>query len=133
VIVLPDTSMWIGYLRHGTRKPTGQVLDRLLRERAIVVCGPVLSELLAGTPQDARGELWHLLSVLPWARLEIDEWRLVGDVAAMLREKGETVALTDITIAVAAAGAGAAVWTENGDFAHIERALPTLSRYRPTR
>jgi predicted nucleic acid-binding protein len=131
VIVLPDTSIWVEYLKYGTRRPLGQTVDRLLGERAIVVCGPVLAELLTGMSPDARGELWHLLSVLPWARLDVAEWRLAGDVAATLRQKGETVPLTDIMIAVAAAAAGAAVWTQDTDFGRIARALPTLSLSEP--
>jgi len=132
VIVLPDTSIWVDYLRHGTRRPTGRTVDRLLAQCAVVVCGPVLAELLAGTPPEARGEVWHLLSVLPWARLEADDWRVAGDVAATLRQKGETVALTDITIAIAATGAGAAVWTQDTDFDRIAGALPAFSRYQPS-
>lgn len=131
MIVLPDTSIWVQYLRHGRTRPVGLALDELLDDRAVVVCGPVLAEVLAGTPADGRPELWSLLSVLPWARLNETEWRLVGDVAAGLREQGQTVAMTDITIAVAAAAIGASLWSRDSDFARIERVLPTLSRYTP--
>jgi predicted nucleic acid-binding protein len=132
VIVLPDTSIWVGYLRHGAKSEPGAQLDSLLEQRSVVVCGPVLAELLAGTPEASRIELWSLLSVLPWARLEAEEWRLVGETAARLRAVGETVGLTDITIAVAAAGAGAALWTRDGDFRRVERVLPTLGLYDPS-
>ena len=131
MIVLPDTSIWVRYLREGVRAPVGAALDPLLEQRSVVVCGPVLAELLAGTPGDRQSELWSLLSVLPWARLEAEDWRLVGETAARLRAAGETVGLTDISIAVAAAGTPAALWTQDGDFRRIARALPTLSLYEP--
>ena len=126
MIVLPDTSVWVRYLRRGTATTVGVALDSFLEERSVVVCGPVLAELLAGTPEDRQAQLWSLLSVLPWARLEAEEWHLVGETVARLRAAGETVGLTDISIAVAAAAAGATLWTLDDDFTRVGKVLPTL-------
>jgi predicted nucleic acid-binding protein len=131
VIVLPDTSVWVDYLRKG-QSGTAWQLDELLRTRAVVVCGPVVVELLGGARRDDRDNLWALFEGLPWIPLERKEWRQVGEVAATLREQGMMVALTDIEIAVSAVSAGAAVWTHDNDFQRISRVVPVLQLFQPT-
>jgi predicted nucleic acid-binding protein len=130
VRLLPDTSVWVQYLRHGSKGSAG-TLDEFLRAGNAVVCGPVVAELLAGTKQADRSELWQLLSSLPWADIGRDEWRQVGEVAARLRAAGTPVALTDVEIAVAAVGSAAALWSYDEDFERIASALPELQPYRP--
>jgi predicted nucleic acid-binding protein len=125
VIVLPDTSIWVDYLRAGTAGPAA-ALDDLLARGSAVVCGPVLAELLAGTPAEQRDALWHALEALPWAELDRSAWRRIGELAHELRASGESVPLTDLMIAVAAVGAGASVWTRDEDFGRIESALAEL-------
>ena len=127
--VVPDTSIWVGYLRAGGSG--GEGLDELLMSGRVVVCGPVVAELLAGTASGRRAELWGLLSGLPWAPLGPEEWRRVGEIAAALRERGASVPLTDIEIGVAAAGAGALLWSRDSDFARIGSVLPELERFSP--
>lgn len=130
MIVLPDTSIWVDYLRKG-QAGGAWALDDLLRTRAVVVCGPVMAELLAGARPSDRADLWVLFQGLPWTPLEVKEWLRVGEVAAALRERGLTVALTDVEIAVSAASAGAGLWTRDSDFERISRVLPELQRYQP--
>ena len=127
--VLPDTSIWVDYLRSGTAGPAAALDDLLSRESA-VVCGPVLAELLAGTPTERRDELWHALEALPWAELDRHAWRRVGEVAHDLRAAGASVALTDQAIAVAAVSADASVWTRDEDFDRIHTVLPELDLVR---
>lgn len=123
--VLPDTSIWVDYLRSGTAG-RASALDGLLAQESVVVCGPVLAELLAGTPAERRDELWHALEALPWAELDRAAWRQVGEVAHDLRAAGVSVPLTDLAIAVAALSAGASVWTRDKDFDRLRSALPEL-------
>ncbi len=127
--VLPDTSIWVDYLRSGTAGAAAALDDLLSRESA-VVCGPVLAELLAGTPAERRDELWHALEALPWAELDRHAWRCVGEVAHDLRAAGASVALTDLAIAVAAVSADASVWTRDDDFDRIRTVLPELELVR---
>lgn len=126
--VLPDTSVWVDYLRTGTAGPAA-ALDRLLAEEAVVVCGPVLAELVAGTPAEARDELWHALGALPWAELDRDGWRRVGELAADLRSAGLSVPLTEIEIAVACTAADSTLWTRDDDFQRLHPYLPSLRLY----
>jgi len=132
VTVLPDTSIWVELLREGTDGPAGE-LDRLLSERAVVTCGPVVAELLAGTPPDRQEELWILLSSLPWADLDTFGWRETGVVAGALRRSGRAVPLTDVVIAVSARRARSVLWTRDTDFDRIVEVLPTLELYERAR
>lgn len=126
--VLPDTSIWVDYLRTGATGPAGG-LDRLLAEESVAVCGPVLAELLAGTAAGDRDDLWHVLAALPWAELDRDAWRRVGELAFELRRAGMSLPLTDLEIAVACASADIALWTRDDDFQRLRAHLPALELY----
>lgn len=128
--VLPDTSIWVDYLRSGTAGPAA-TLDDLLERESAVVCGPVLAELLAGAPPERRDELWHALEALPWADLARSDWQRVGELGHDLRAAGDSVPLTDLAIAVAAVSAGASLWTNDSGFARIRSALPELELLEP--
>lgn len=129
--VLPDTSVWVNFLRIGPDGPAGE-LDRLLDRREVVVCGPVAAELLAGADENRRDELRQLLASLPWADIDRARWGEVGSLVARLRATGRSVALTDIEIAVAAMGAAASVWTFDANFDRIAEQLPELHRFEPS-
>jgi predicted nucleic acid-binding protein len=96
-----------------------------------VVCGPVLAELLMGTPRNQRDALWTSVGALPWADLDRSAWRMVGEVAADLRSAGVSLPLTDLEIAVASVRAEAALWSGDHDFRRVRSALPALELYRP--
>jgi predicted nucleic acid-binding protein len=130
VTVLADTSVWVQYLRHG-RAGKAARLDDLLAQGEVVVCGPVVAELVAGTLPAQRAELVALLNALPWADLGRAEWARVGEVAARLREQGITTALTDIEIAVVAVREHAELWTSDSDFTRIAKVLDSLSLFAP--
>ncbi len=130
VAVLADTSVWVEFLRHG-RAGRSARLDDLLIRGEVVVCGPVVAELVAGTPASHRAELVALLNALPWADLRRRQWAQVGELAARLRDHGITTALTDIEIAVAAVAADAELWTWDGDFTRIAEVLHALSLFQP--
>lgn len=128
--VIADTAIWVDYLRRG-RSGAGAALDDLLARGELMVCGPVVAEILAGAADRHRVELWTLLAGLPWADLGRGQWRRVGEVAAALRKRGAEVPLTDIEIAVAAVEADAALWTRDRDFERIAAVLSELRRHEP--
>jgi predicted nucleic acid-binding protein len=123
--VLPDTSAWIRYLRFGANGEAAD-LGSLLQEREVVTCGPIVAELLVGTKPERQVELAIMLDAVPWIELSRREWRRVGEVGALLRARGATVALTDIKIAVAAEVGEAAVWTFDSDFERLITVMPKL-------
>lgn len=126
--VLPDTSIWVDYLRTGVDGPAAG-LDELLVNEEVLVCGPILAELIAGTEPGDRDRLWHVLASLPWADLDRDSWREVGEIAFELRTAGESLPLTDIEIAVACVKSGASLWTRDRDFARLSAIATGLELY----
>lgn len=117
-MILPDTSVWIAFLRAGAQELTGELADALDR-REVLTCGPVMAELVAGARPPDRAELLTSLAGLPWADLDRSAWQSVGLLAAELRDSGQTLPLTDLEIAVAAQGSGAVLWTSDRDFDRI--------------
>lgn len=124
---LPDTSVWIDYLRHGLEGPAARV-DSLLADGEVLVCGPVAAELTSGIADDGqRAELWSLLGGLPWVRLDRNGWLRVAEIMRALDRGGSTVALTDIEIAVAGSHADAVVWSFDSDFQRVADVMPELT------
>lgn len=128
--VLSDTSIWVDYLRRGRRSEAVR-LDELLVAGEVVVCGPVVAEILARAKSSDRSTLWLLFAGLPWANLGPVQWQSVGDAAGRLRERGEATALTDIEIAAAAVGSSSQLWTRGEDFQRISGVLPALRFFQP--
>lgn len=114
-MVLPDTSVWVEFLRRGERGRAA-ALRRLINQGEVLVCGPVAAELIAGTGESGRDSLLKGLRAIRWANLDRAAWLAVGDAAASLRKSGRTLPLTDLAIAVAASRADATLWTYDGDF-----------------
>jgi predicted nucleic acid-binding protein len=123
-VVLADTSVWVDFARRGKRGSAAEMRE-LLDAGEVVTCGPVTAELLAGAEGEVADRMWETLASLRWAELNAACWREVGALARRLRRRGETLPLTDLAIAVAAARAGHAVWSFDADF---ERILPALDR-----
>ena len=121
-MVVPDTSIWIAYLRAGGEDITRE-LTATLERREVLACGPVVAELVAGTRPHDRAALLASLAGLPWAELDHRAWQSVGLLAAELRDRGQAIPLTDLEIAVAAHSSGAALWTADH---HFERLAPLL-------
>ena len=127
-MVLSDTSVWVDFSRRGEKgKAAG--MRELLDTGEIATCGPVAAELMAGAQGEVAERMWETLDSLPWAQLDRAAWRQAGALAGALRRGGETLPLTDVAIAVAAARAGYALWAVDADFERIAGALDTLELY----
>ena len=129
-MVLPDTSVWIPYFRSATGAE-GDRLEMLIEEREVAICGPVLAELLGGAGDAQRTAIMETVADLPWADLDHVSWQDIGATARRLRQAGQALPLTDLTIAVAAARADYALWSLDSDFERIAPVLDGLERYRP--
>jgi predicted nucleic acid-binding protein len=121
-VVLPDTSIWVAYLRAGA-DDIKREFNAALERRQVLACGPIVAELVAGTRPHDRTTLLASLAGLPWAELDRQAWQSVGLLAAELRGRGQVLPLTDLEIAVAAHESGATLWTADRDF---ERLTPLL-------
>lgn len=129
-MVLPDTSVWIPYFRRKSGAD-GDRLEALIEEGEVAGCGPVFAELLGGADEAQRTAITGTVGGLPWADLDHASWYDVGTLARSLRQTGQTLPLTDLAIAVAAARAGYVLWTLDSDFERIVSALDGLELYRP--
>jgi predicted nucleic acid-binding protein len=127
-VVLPDTSVWVNFFRRGVGGRAAG-MSTLLDAGEVATCGPVVAELLAGADGEVAERLWETLSSLPWAQLDPAAWREVGAAARRLHRAGETLALTDLAIAVAAARAGHALWGLDSDFKRVRSVLDSLELY----
>jgi predicted nucleic acid-binding protein len=128
-MVLPDTSVWIAYFRKSSGAE-GDRLEALIGAGEVTICGPVLAELLGGAGETQRASIVETVGDLTWAELDHAAWREVGAVAHRLRKRGQTLPLTDLAIAVAAALGGHALWSLDSDFERIVPALDGLELYR---
>jgi len=129
-VVLPDTSVWVDFSRRGA-KGEASAMRSLLDRGEVATCGPVAAELLSGAGGSVADQMWATLSSLPWAELTSAAWREVGEVGHRLRQAGQTLPLTDLTIAVAAARAGHLLWSLDSDFERIAPVLDGLQLYGP--
>lgn len=124
-MLLPDTSIWVAYLRAGAADTTRE-LTKALEHREVLTCGPVVAELLAGTRPHDRETLLASLGGLRWADLDRRAWQSVGLLAAELRDRGEVLPLTDLEIAVAAHATRVTLWTTDRHFERIAARLDGL-------
>ena len=129
--VLVDTSVWVDFLKLGSRGP-GAPLATLLTRREVVVCGQVVAELLAGTPPNGRAELWMLMAGLARVELRHDGWRRVGELEGDLLARGYRIPLTDVAIAVTTVDGRASLWSRDARFADVAELLPELHRVQPS-
>ncbi len=127
-MILADTSVWIPYFRSSSGSE-GDRLETLIEEGEVAICGPVLAELLGGADDAQRTSIMDTVGDLPWTDLDRAAWQDVGVVARRLRQIGQTLPLTDLTIAVAAARAGYVLWSLDSDFERIAPALKGLELY----
>jgi predicted nucleic acid-binding protein len=131
-VILPDTSVWIDYLRATPSSRTGlsaspaEELDTLIQDEQIVICGPIIAELMAGARGRQRDELAQQLGAHPWIDIKHADWLAVGHAAATLQERGQMTPLIDIQIAVCAISAKAELWTLDRDFERIAENLDDL-------
>lgn len=84
-MILPDTSVWIDYLRatpsslHTSASASpAEELDALIQDEQIVIYGPVIAELMAGIRGGQRDELAQQLDAHPWVDLKHTDWLAVA-------------------------------------------------------
>jgi len=123
--VLIDTSIWVEFLRGRDREMVESVGD-LIRTQRAVLCGIVLSELLAGVKgKKERDLLKQTLDALEYAEASRATWTSVGEMSSSLRHKGIGVPLTDLIVAAMALENHYEILTLDS---HFDR-IPGLKRF----
>jgi predicted nucleic acid-binding protein len=86
-VILPDTSIWIDYLRGGDRE-----LERLLGQRQVVTHPFIVGELALGSFKK-RGDALALLDLLP--QIQVAELSEVRHMIEARRLHGRGIGLVD--------------------------------------
>jgi predicted nucleic acid-binding protein len=100
---LVDTSVWIFALRKKPNKEIKSLINRLLKEDAIVTTGLIKLELLGGVKKESDFlKLKQHLDALIYIEVDSSLWEEAANLAFVLRRNGVTVAYTDVLIAAVA-------------------------------
>jgi predicted nucleic acid-binding protein len=129
-LILVDTSAWIDFFRG--RAPLAAVVDGLLAENEVALCGPVITELRRGL-RSAR-ERTIVMDLLEGCHLLAQPqelWEEAGELGALLGRRGATVKSMDLLIATYALAHSVPVLTLGSDFAAIQRSGVGLALARP--
>ena len=123
--IVVDTSVWIEFFNR-PHSPVTFHLQRLLRNRQVVLVGMVLAEILQGikNPEEVR-RVRESLQALPFLETTREEWQKAGELSAQLRRKGLTLPLSDLIIAATALQEKVAVFALDPHF----KKVPLLKLY----
>ena len=123
-LILADTSVWIRYLRD-THSFEARRLHELLEADRVVLCGPVLAEIISGSRnRAAHNMIKDLLTAIPCLEPSFGIWERMGEARFALARKGVQQSLIDLWIAEVAREYEVCVWTLDKDF---ERITPVIA------
>ena len=123
--ILPDTTVWIEFFR--TRSKTGDILESLIKEGSVWLCGTVLFEILQGVrTEEEKSNVLEMLSDLPYVEMSQSLWQKASEISASLRKKGLNLPLSDALIAAVAIKGNLSVFTLDQHFEQI----PGVKIYR---
>jgi predicted nucleic acid-binding protein len=99
--ILADTCVWIEFFNQ--RSKIGDALEALIIENEVWTCGVVLFELMQGVRSDVeKAQVLTTVSHLKYVEMSKPLWQKAGDLSSTLRNKGLTIPLSDIFIAIIA-------------------------------
>lgn len=125
--VLVDTSVWVDYFRKG-ESPASLLLDLLLNEKKVVLCGIVEMELLQGMRPTEKEPLSELLTALPCVETERADFQQAGELLRDLRSKGVQIPVTDGIIAALCGRHSLSLLTLDKHFEHV----PDIKKLKAT-
>lgn len=96
--VLVDTSVWIDFFRNEEGR-SGDLLDSLLEEDRVVLCGVVEMEIFQGLRKKEQHEVQSVFELIPYIEITREDFIASGTLWQSLRKKGETIPSTDCLIA----------------------------------
>ena len=115
-MVLVDSSVWIGFL-NGSEEDVEELNDLLSPVNRVVICGPVLQEILQGIRSDKKREkVKQMLLNLPFLESTADHFIMAAGIYARMRKKGITVPQVDALIAAHAVMDNLALVTRDRHF-----------------
>lgn len=124
--VLADSSAWIAYFRSATTPVSLKLRHLVDLEADVVLCGPVLTEVLRGIREDAQHrKISRILDSFDYIEADKKDHRSAADIYRKCRAKGFTVrSPVDCTIAALALRHGLEVLHDDRDYDAIARFHP---------
>lgn len=124
--VLVDTSVWSEALRRARpdANPIAEELSSLVRERRVVMMGPVRQELLSGLRDQRRfDELRTHLRAFPDLLLRAADYEDAAEAHNLCRAKGIQGSNTDFLICAAASRRRLSIFTTDQDFVQFAKVV----------
>jgi predicted nucleic acid-binding protein len=122
MLVLVDTSAWIGFFARSGYIGVKARLKMLLEDDQAATAGPIVLELLQGCRSvQERVLLEERLQALHWLDTQTSHWFAAGRTFFALRRAGVTVAAIDVLIATLAEAHGCGLLQLDRDFERIAR------------
>jgi hypothetical protein len=123
--ILADTSVWIEFFKSDS--PTGNELERLLKEGVVYTCGIVVFELLQRIKSsEEKSTLLDILLTLEYIEMSLLLWQKAADLSIKLKKKGLTLPLSDIFISTLAIEHNLSIFTLDE---HFEK-IPGIKLYK---
>jgi predicted nucleic acid-binding protein len=120
-MVMVDTSVWIEFFRRSGTDTAQRIFD-LLEAGRVVVCGPILTELIQGIKTEKEKQAVLIdLEALPLIEPDRDDWIATGWMQNELLKKGITLPLTDALIARLCIRHGFLIFSLDQHFRHFSR------------
>lgn len=124
--VLVDTCIWIEFFRKDSA--TTRALTDVIQSGRAVLAGVIIYELTQGIRSNKeRSTIRHLLAGLDYKEMTPDLWEAAGDLAQGLKQRGQTLPMSDILIAAIAIKYKLSLFTIDAHFDSI----PDVKRYIP--
>ena len=122
--VLVDTNIWIEFFR--PRSEYGRLVENLLTDNAVWICGIVMFEVLKGIrSEEEKSKILSIFEILPYTEMKKTLWSRASELSVYLRKKGLNLPNSDIFIATIALEQNQYIFTLDKHFNQI----PNLKLY----
>ena len=126
--VLVDTNIWIEFFR--PRSESGHLVENLLADNAVWMCGVVMFEVLKGIrSEEEKAKLLSIFEILPYAEMTKSLWQKASELSVSLRKRGLSLPNSDLFIAAIAFEQNLFVLTLDRHFSQI----PGVKLYEKTK
>ena len=114
--ILIDTCIWIDYFRKTTNN-TAQIVEQMLLNESVFICGPILYEIMQGIKTDKEKNAFiEAIKAVNHIEMTRDLWLKAGELSSELKSNGKTIPFSDIIIATIALQNNLSVFTYDTHF-----------------
>jgi predicted nucleic acid-binding protein len=118
-MIIVDTSIWVAFFRWPD-SPEAQEVRSLLRNKAVLMLGIIMGELLQGTQSEQETiALQEALDGPAYVEASKDLWREAGFLSARLRRQGRGIPLADALVAAIALRGNHEIYTLDEHFQRV--------------